>query len=127
VFALAADPHRHAELDGSGTVRDTPVKGPHQLEVGTKFSVGMKQYGLPYKITSTVTGYEKDRLVEWQHPGGHKWRWEFEETAPGSTQVTEPFDYSTSKAPKVLELLGQPGKNATGITNTLKGLAARFA
>ena len=28
VFALIADPHRHPELDGSGTVRDVPVRGP---------------------------------------------------------------------------------------------------
>ncbi|MCW2555472.1 MAG: Dimethyladenosine transferase, partial [Mycobacterium sp.] len=32
-----------------------PIKGPHQLSVGDKFTVGMKQYGVPYKITSTVT------------------------------------------------------------------------
>jgi uncharacterized protein YndB with AHSA1/START domain len=127
IFALVGDPHRHPELDGSGTVRDIPVQGPHLLSKGVKFSVGMKQYGVPYKITSVVTDFEPDRLVEWQHPMGHRWRWELLETAPGTTQVTETFDYSTAKSPKVLELMGQPAKNAAGITSTLQALAARFA
>ena len=55
IFSIVSDPHRHPELDGSGTVRDIDVKGPHHLAVGDKFTVGMKQYGVPYKITSTVT------------------------------------------------------------------------
>jgi hypothetical protein len=87
----------------------------------------MKQYGVPYKITSTVTAFEADHLIEWQHPLGHRWRWELDETKPGTTQITETFDYSTAKAPKLLELFGQPAKNGIGITKTLEALAARFA
>lgn len=127
VFALLADPHRHPELDGSGTVRDIPVTGPDRLSNGAKFSVGMKQYGVPYKITSTVTAFEADHLIEWQHPLGHRWRWELNETTPGTTQITETFDYSTAKAPKLLELFGEPAKNGIGITKTLQALAARYA
>jgi hypothetical protein len=127
IFALIADPHRHPELDGSGTVRDSAVTGPERLSPGSKFTVGMKQYGVPYKITSTVTAFEDNRLLEWQHPMGHRWRWELSEAAAGVTQVTETFDYTTARSPKALELLGQPGKNAAGITNTLQALAARFA
>lgn len=127
VFALVADPHRHPEIDGSGTVRDVPVTGPERLAVGERFSVGMKQYGVPYAITSRVTAFEQDRLVEWQHPLGHRWRWEFAALAPTSTQVTETFDYSRAKLPWSLELFKVPAKNAAGITATLQGLAARFA
>ena len=126
IFALVGDPHRHPELDGSGTVRDVPVKGPHELSEGARFSVGMKQYGVPYTITSVVTAYEKDRLLEWQHPLGHRWRWELAETQPGTTEVTETFDYTTAKSPRALEIFGQPARNATGITATLQSLAARF-
>jgi uncharacterized protein YndB with AHSA1/START domain len=126
VFALVADPHRHPELDGSGTVRSTPVKGPDTLSEGAKFSVGMKQFGLPYKITSTVTAFEENRVVEWQHPMGHRWRWELVELDPGTTQVTETFDYSGNKTPKMLEVFGYPKKNGDGITKTLQALAARF-
>ncbi len=126
VFALVADPHRHPEIDGSGTVRPAPVTGPRQLSPGATFTVAMKQYGVPYKITSTVTAFEPDRLVEWQHPMGHRWRWEFAELTPGSTEITETFDYTGSKSPRVLEILGQPAKNAAGIARTLQALAARF-
>ena len=127
VFALVANPHRHPELDGSGTVRDTPVSGPDRLSQGAKFSVGMKQLGVPYKIKSTVTAFRENELVEWKHPMGHHWRWEFAEVAPGSTQVTETFDYSTTPAAKVFELTGMQKQNAAGITKTLEALAARFA
>ena len=68
LFAIVSDPRRHGELDGSGTVKDT-VKGPERLEQGAKFSVGMKQYGVPYRITSTVTDFRDDdgsKVIEWQ-------------------------------------------------------------
>lgn len=126
VFALAADPHRHAELDGSGTVREGEVVGPQTLSVGARFTVPMKQHGFRYKITSTVTAFEPDHLVEWQHPAGHRWRWEFAEAEPGTTRVTETFDYSTSRMPWLLGILRAPRQNAAGITKTLEGLRARF-
>lgn len=127
IFALLVDPHRHPELDGSGTVRDIPIRGPHRLAPGDRFTVGMKQFGVPYKITSTATVVDPFAVVEWQHPMGHRWRWELAEAAPGVTEVTEVFDYSTAKAPIVIEVLGMHKKNAEGITSTLENLAARFA
>jgi uncharacterized protein YndB with AHSA1/START domain len=126
VFALVVDPHRHPELDGSGTVRDIDVKGPHRLNTGDKFTVGMTQYGLPYKITSKVTAVEDDHLVEWQHPLGHRWRWELTEVSPGTTKVTETFDYSTAKLPLIVQIGGFQKKNADGIEATLQALAERF-
>ncbi|WP_174843860.1 SRPBCC family protein [Cryobacterium cheniae] len=128
VFALVADPHRHGELDGSGTVRDT-VSGPRRLSQGARFSVAMKQFGVRYRITSTVTCFEDGRLVEWSSPAGHRWRWELTPLTPTSTRVTETFDYSTVPAVQgtVFELLGVPRKNAAGIEATLRQLASRYA
>lgn len=126
LFEQIADPHRHHALDGSGTVRDADVKGPHRLTKGDKFTVAMTQYGLPYKITSTATAVEENHLVEWEHPLGHRWRWELAEVSPGTTKVTETFDYSTAKVPFVIELLGMQKKNAEGIESTLTGLADRY-
>ncbi len=129
LFAIVSDPHRHGELDGSGTVKDT-VKGPQRLEKGAKFSVGMKQYGVPYRITSTVTDFvdgEKTKVIEWRHPMGHTWRWEFEENQPGITTVTEAFRYGTAKAPKLLELMKMPEQNAKGISSTLAKLSAKYS
>lgn len=126
IFELIADPHRHHEIDGSGTVRDVEVRGPHRLNTGDKFTVGMTQYGLPYKITSTATAVEENHLVEWQHPLGHRWRWELAEVSPGTTKVTETFDYSSAKVPFVVELLGFQKKNADGIESTLTALVDRY-
>jgi hypothetical protein len=129
IFALIGDPHRHPELDGSGTVRDVDVKGPHHLSVGDKFTVGMKQFGVPYKITSTVTEASDGKVLEWQHPMGHRWRWDLTEATPGDatiTEVTETFDYSTAKIPLMITAFGYDRKNGDGITETLQRLAARF-
>lgn len=126
IFQLIVDPHRHHEIDGSGTVRDVEVKGPQHLSVGDKFTVGMKQMGLPYKITSTATAVEENRIVEWQHPLGHRWRWELAEVSPGTTKVTETFDYSGAKSPFLIEFLGMQKKNAEGIESTLTALAERY-
>ncbi|MFY2859416.1 SRPBCC family protein, partial [Mycobacterium sp. THU-M104] len=92
LYALAADPRRHHELDGSGTVRDT-VKVPAEIVVGSKFSTNMKMFGVPYRITSTVSVLTPNEVVEWRHPMGHRWRWEFDSLSPTSTRVTETFDY----------------------------------
>lgn len=129
IFDLVADPHRHPDLDGSGTVRVREVKGPDRLRVGAKFGVGMtmQPFGIPYAITSTCTAFEENRLVEWQHPMGHKWRWAFSAAGPGATTVTETFDYSTAKVPALIRLTGFDKKNEVGITKTLEALVERFA
>src|SRR5262249_2925696 len=63
LFAIAADPRRHHDLDGSGTVRDN-IKVPAEMAVGSKFSTSMKMYGMPYRITSTVTAFKPNELIE---------------------------------------------------------------
>ncbi|MGB3894975.1 SRPBCC family protein [Mycolicibacter sinensis] len=127
LFAMAADPRRHRELDGSGTVRDN-VKAPAEITVGSKFSTKMKMYGVPYRITSTVTAYQPDQLVEWRHPEGHRWRWEFESLSPGLTRVTETFDYRNGGALKLkfYELTRSVKSNAAGIEATLTRLRERY-
>ncbi|MCV7317474.1 SRPBCC family protein [Mycolicibacillus parakoreensis] len=128
LFAIAADPRRHHELDGSGTVRDN-VSAPAELSVGSKFSTKMKMYGVPYRITSTVTDLQPDRVVEWRHPEGHRWRWEFAALTPTSTRVTETFDYRNAGAVKraFYRLTRAMKANAAGIEASLTRLRDRFA
>ncbi len=126
LFELVANPHRHHELDGSDTVRPD-AKGPEQLAEGDTFTVRMKMYGVPYMITSTATRIEPGKVVEWKHPGGHKWRYEFEELGPSETRVTETFDYSDTMLAKGYELMGIPDRNAKGIEQTLEKLARTYA
>lgn len=127
LFDIVADPHRHGELDGSGTVLDT-VDGPRRLARGARFSVKMRQHGVPYRITSLVTDFDDGRVVEWRHPMGHRWRWELTPSSEGATRVTETFDYSQigSAKAKALELFGMPKQNAAGIEATLRQLQARY-
>jgi uncharacterized protein YndB with AHSA1/START domain len=128
LFEIVADPRRHAELDGSGTVVGA-VTAPPRLSGGARFSVRMKQHGAPYKITSRVTDFAEGQAVEWQHPLGHRWRWEFTPLLGGATRVTQTFDYShvSGLKAKGLELTGQPKQNAAGIEATLAQLQARYA
>jgi hypothetical protein len=130
LFAIAADPRRHRELDGSGTVRDN-IKMPAEMAVGSKFSTHMKMYGVPYRITSTVTAFKPNELVEWRHPVGHRWRWEFESLSPTLTRVTETFDYHDAGALKnrfnYYELMGARKANTAGIEATLAKLRDRYA
>ena len=130
LYALAADPRRHRELDGSGTVRDN-IKMPTELVVGSKFSTNMKMYGVPYRITSTVTALKPNEVVEWRHPVGHRWRWEFESLSPTRTRVTETFDYREAGAIKnrlkYYERMGFRKANAAGIEATLAKLRDRYA
>lgn len=128
LFAMAADPRRHRELDGSGTVRDN-VRAPAEIAVGSKFSTKMKMFGVPYRITSTVTAYQPDQLVEWRHPEGHRWRWQFESLAPSLTRVTETFDYRNGGVLKLkfYELTRSVKANAAGIEATLTRLRERYS
>jgi hypothetical protein len=113
LFALVANPHRYHELDGSGTVRNQ-AEGPERLNEGDRFTVHMRIYGVPYMITSTVTRAEPGKVVEWQHPAGHRWRYEFEPLEPLETRVTETFDYRDCKVARVYEMLGVPKKTVPG-------------
>ncbi len=127
LFDIVADPRRHAELDGSGTVLGA-VGDPQRLAPGAKFSVKMKQLGVPYRITSRVTDFQDGRVVEWRHPMGHHWRWEFAPSADNTTVVTETFDYSqiSPVSARALEFLGFPKQNGAGIESTLRQLQARY-
>lgn len=124
VFALLADPRRHAEIDGSGTVKGV-VQGPERLSLGDRFGMRMR-LGVPYVITSEVVELEPDRRIAWRHVGHHLWRYELE-PVDGGTRVTETFDWARARSPLALELLGIPARNARSIDATLERLVAHFA
>jgi uncharacterized protein YndB with AHSA1/START domain len=130
LFAYVADPRRHQEVDGSGTVREN-VKAPPELAVGDRFSTKMRMLGLPYRITSTVTAVTPGALIEWRHPFGHRWRWEFDEISPTLTRVTETFDFRDAgpvkNALNYYALTGFVKSNARGIEATLAKLRDRYS
>ena len=121
IFALIADPSRHHEFDGSGTVREARSV-PHQLELGATFGMNMK-LGVPYAMRSTVIEYEPGRRLAWQtrapiklvdpFAGGRIWRYELE-PVDGGTKVTESWDIrqeSPVTRPVVRRAAGETRRN----------------
>jgi hypothetical protein len=130
LFELVANPRRHHEVDGSGTVGDN-IKTPAKLVPGARFSTKMKMFGVPYRITSVVTALKPNELIEWRHPVGHHWRWEFTALTPTTTKVTETFDYTDAGAIKerlkYYRRMGFAKSNAKGIEASLTRLHDRYA
>ncbi len=125
IFDLLADPSKHSSFDGSGTVKAARPSGPERLSLGATFGMDMK-LGAPYRIVNTVVEFDENTRIAWRHFGGHRWRYDLEPVA-GGTSVTETFDWSTSKAPFLLELSGAPKRNTKAIEKTLDNLASMFA
>jgi hypothetical protein len=121
LFDIVADPARHPELDGSGSVRATLPDGPDRLSLGAKFGMDMK-LGASYKIVNTVIEFDEPRRIGWRHFNGHVWRYLFE-PVDGGTRVTEQWDARPVlwKYPALL-LLGFPSRNRKAITATLERL-----
>lgn len=103
IFDLIADPSRHREIDGSGTVRDAKA-GAQRMTLGSKFGMSMKM-GLPYSMESEVIDFQENRCVAWQtRPpgifhnmgGGRIWRYDLE-PVEGGTRVRETWDISQEK------------------------------
>lgn len=130
LFAIVADPRLHRELDGSGTVGKN-IRAPQRLAAGARFTTKMTMFGVPYRITSTVTAMKPDELIEWRHPVGHHWRWEFAAITPTITRVTETFDFRDTgllkDRLKYYQRTGFAKRNAAGIEATLTKLRDRYA
>lgn len=122
IFNLLADPRRHGEFDGSGSVREA-VSGPERLAMGSTFRMDMR-LGVPYRIGNTVKEFDEGRVIAWAHIGGHRWRYELEPLPDGSTRVIETFDATTARAPRALYLMDAYRRNARAIEETLPRLKA---
>ena len=125
IFDLLADPRRHQEIDGSGSIQSAQLDAPERLTLNATFGMKMK-IGLPYKITNTVVEFAEGTQIAWRHFGGHIWRYILE-PVEGGTKVTEQFDWNTSKSPFVLKLRKSPQANGIAIEKTLENLVKRFA
>ena len=132
IFDLLADPRRHREIDGSGTVRDA-VEGPARLSPGAVFGMNMK-IGGPYQMTNTVVEFEEGRRIAWQpRPtntaagkviGGRIYRYELE-PVPGGTLVRETWDIRQERVPPLLWSLRPLVRRS--MERTLERLAAHLA
>ena len=109
IFDLLADPSRHREIDGSGTVREA-TSGSVRLSRGARFGMDMRAGG-SYRMVNEVVEFETDRLIAWQpRPaislarkvlGGRIWRYELE-PVEGGTRVRETWDISQERLPALI-------------------------
>ena len=129
IFALIADPSRHHEIDGSGTVHDaTNITGP--LTLGSTFGMDMKA-GLRYSMVNTVVEFEQDRRIAWKPAssipllskvlGGPIWRYVLEPVGTG-TRVTESWDLSQSNIR--LALIPLRSRTIAAMNKTLERIEA---
>ncbi len=101
IFDVLADPARHPEIDGSGSVKSVTPGTPTRLSLGATFQMSMK-LGIGYSMVNTVTEFEENRRIAWSpKPAnglgarfvGRIWRYTLE-PVDGGTKVTETWDIS---------------------------------
>ena len=103
IFALLADPRRHRDFDGSGSVGEAKDL-PDRLRLGSTFGMSMKMV-VPYSMVNEVVEFEENRRIAWEPrmraltlvSGGRVWRYELE-PVDGGTRVTETWDISKEKS-----------------------------
>ena len=117
IFDILADPYRHREFDGSGTVTACTF-GPQRLEQGAQFGMDMR-IAVPYQIKNTVMEFDEPSRIAWRHLGHHRWRYELRSIDPTTTEVTETFDGSTARFPPALALMNAYDNNQKAIVKTL--------
>ena len=126
IFDLLADPTRHPDIDGSGTVKAARVDGPRRLAMGSTFGMAMRM-GIPYSMVNTVVEFEENRRIAWQaRPkgfagnlvGGRIWRYDLD-PVEGGTKVTESWDISEDHQRLFFRLSKLPEITRSNMAKTL--------
>ncbi len=128
IFDILADPSRHQEIDGSGTVKGSP-EGSQRLALGSKFGMSMKM-GIGYSMVSTVVEFEENRRIAWQPrptfslakflAGGRIWRYVLIPQDDG-TLVRESWDITQEAHPWAVR--NMRSKTIDSMTKTLERIA----
>lgn len=106
IFAVLADPSRHADTEPEDWVRDAvdsaPITGTEQMFV---INMYLEDFGGPYVMHNLVIAFEQDRTIAWSpgwldNEGHHKpggWTWRYDLTPDGAaTTVTLIYDWSAT-------------------------------
>ena len=135
VFAVLADPAAHADIDGTGWVRDA-LDGDRISAAGQVFRMAMYHPNHPdkdYTIANRVEVFDEPRAIAWQPGtespetgelsfGGWIWRYDLEATGPSRTMVTLTYDWS-AVPPPVREYLQFPPFGNDHLDNSLRHLS----
>ena len=106
IFAVLADPAKHAAIDGTGWVRE-PLDGQHLTAVGQVFRMAMYNDNVPgghYRMANRVQEFDPPRAISWEPGqdtgdgslrfGGWVWRYDLAPAGPSGTKVTLSYDWS---------------------------------
>jgi hypothetical protein len=117
VFAVLADPSAHADIDGTGWVRES-LDGDRITQAGQVFRMAMYHENHPdkdYKIANRVEVFDEPRAIAWQPGqesatgelsfGGWIWRYDLEATGPSRTTVGR--DHRDNSLQHLSELVAQ--------------------
>jgi uncharacterized protein YndB with AHSA1/START domain len=133
IFELVANPKRHPDIDGSGTVKQADTGGPDRLALGDRFGMAMKM-GVPYRMVNVVTEFEENRRIAWAPKvevlgkviegfAGRLYRYELE-PRDGGTLVRETWDATREKGFFLIKLGGMPKKVKANLEATLAKIAS---
>ena len=107
VFSVLADPSAHADIDGTGWVRES-LDRDRLTATGQIFRMAMNHEGHPdkdYKMANQVEVYDEPKAIAWKPGqesletgkisfGGWIWRYDLEADGPTRTTVTLTYDWS---------------------------------
>lgn len=134
VFAVLADPARHADIDGTGWVRD-PLDRQMLTTPGQIFRMAMYHPNHPdgsYQMANRVQLFDPPRTISWE-PGneapdgtlsvpGWVWRYDLAPEGPSKTAVTLTYDWSGVPQP-IRDHIGFPPFPHGHLGNSLAHLA----
>jgi uncharacterized protein YndB with AHSA1/START domain len=134
IFAVLADPAKHAAIDGTGWVRESvdsqPVTAPGQV-----FRMAMYHPNHPdknYQMANQVQAFDPPHAISWKPGydaddgslqfGGWVWRYDLAPAGPSATRVTLSYDWSAVPDP-IRQRIGFPPFAADHLGNSLAHLA----
>jgi uncharacterized protein YndB with AHSA1/START domain len=134
VFAVLADPAKHAAIDGTGWVTEALDSTP-LTATGQVFRMAMYHPNHPdgsYQVANRVKEFDPPRAISWEPGydaddgtlrfGGWSWRYDLTRAGPSITTVTLSYDWS-AVSDSIRERIGFPPFPPEHLENSLAHLA----
>jgi uncharacterized protein YndB with AHSA1/START domain len=134
VFAVLADPAKHAAIDGTGWVRE-PLDSQPLTAAGQVFRMAMYHANHPdgnYQMANRVQVFGPPHAISWEPGqdtgdgslrfGGWVWRYDLAPAGPSGTKVTLSYDWSAVPG-YVRQHIGFPPFPPDHLGNSLAHLA----
>ncbi len=134
IFAILADPAKHAAIDGTGWVRE-PLDSDPLTASGQVFRMAMYHPNHPdgnYQMANRVQAFDPLQAISWEPGqdtgdgnlrfGGWIWRYDLTPAGPSKTKITLSYDWSAVPGP-LRQHIGFPPFPPDHLGNSLAHLA----